>query len=67
MLTTTNLEVRPATGRIAAELLLEAGALPQGDGEGAQLAAHVEMLARREGDDAVARLKAHPLVGALRP
>lgn len=67
MLTTTDLSIRPLTGRIAAELLLEAGALPQGDSEGAQLAAHVEMLARREGDDAVARMKAHVLVAALRP
>ncbi len=66
MLTSTSPFERPQGGRAAAELLLEAGALPNGDAEGAQLAAHVEMLARREGDAAVERMKMHPLVGALR-
>ena len=58
---------RPADGRVAADLLLQAGALPLGDDDGAQLATHIEMLARRSGDDAVLRAGAHPLVGALRP
>ena len=67
MLTSTEVAKRSATGRIAADLLLEAGALPHGDTEGAQLAAYVDMLARREGEDAVARTRSHLLVGALRP
>ncbi len=67
MLTSVELTQRPLSGRTAAELLLEAGALPQGDLEGTQLATHVEMLARREGEEALARLKSHPLVSALRP
>ncbi len=66
-LTSTVPTDRPKDGRTAAEWLLEAGSLPLGDGEGAQLAAHVEMLARREGDDAMARVRAHPIVAALRP
>lgn len=67
LLTSTDPTQRPPGGKAAAELLLEAGSLPIGDSEGVQLAAHVEMLARREGDEAVERLKVHPLVGALRP
>jgi serine/threonine protein kinase len=58
---------RPTEGAVAAELLLEAGALPLGDREGAALFAHVESLAAREGEAAVARLRRHPLIGALRP
>ena len=66
MLTAADVADRPADGRIAAQLLLEAGALPADDGEGAQLAAQIERLARQSGDDAEARLRAHPLVPALR-
>jgi tRNA A-37 threonylcarbamoyl transferase component Bud32 len=66
LLTAEDPQLRPADGRVAADLLLQAGALPLGDDEGAQLATHIEMLARREGDDAIARAAAHPLVGALR-
>lgn len=58
---------RPANGRAAADLLLEAGALPLHDKEGAALFHHVESLATREGEAALARLRAHPLVDALRP
>jgi tRNA A-37 threonylcarbamoyl transferase component Bud32 len=57
---------RPADGRTAADLLLQAGALPLGDDDGAQLATHIDLLARRAGDAAVARAAAHPLVKALR-
>ncbi len=54
-------------GRAAADLLLEAGALPLHEKEGAALYHHVESLAAREGEAAVERMKAHPLVDALRP
>ncbi|MBM4280811.1 MAG: hypothetical protein FJ137_08640, partial [Deltaproteobacteria bacterium] len=67
LLTAPDPAQRPKDGRAAADLLLQAGALPLGDNEGAQLATHIEMLARRTGDDAVARAAAHPLLGALRP
>jgi len=66
MLTANDPAERPADGRVAAQLLLEAGALPQGDAEGSQLASQIDRLARQAGDDAVARLQAHPLVPALR-
>jgi tRNA A-37 threonylcarbamoyl transferase component Bud32 len=66
MLTALEPADRPADGRVAADLLLQAGALPIGDDDGAQLATHIDMLARRAGDDAVARATAHPLVGVLR-
>jgi tRNA A-37 threonylcarbamoyl transferase component Bud32 len=66
MLTAIDPDQRPADGRIAADLLLQAGALPAGDDDGNQLATHIDMLARRAGDDAVARAAAHPLVGVLR-
>jgi eukaryotic-like serine/threonine-protein kinase len=58
---------RPRDGRAAADLLLEAGALPLYDKEGAALYHHVESLAQREGEAAVARMRSHPLVGALLP
>lgn len=58
---------RPRDGRAAADLLLEAAALPLHDKEGEALFHHVESLAMREGEAAVARLQAHPLVNALRP
>ena len=58
---------RPKDGRVAADLLMEAGALPLHDKEGAALYHHVESLAAREGERAQARMKAHPLVNALRP
>lgn len=58
---------RPAHGRTAAELLLEAGALPLHDRDGAALYHHVQSLAAREGEEAVARLRRHMLVDALRP
>jgi hypothetical protein len=66
MLTANDPGERPADGRVAAQLLLEAGALPQGDAEGSQLASQIERLARQAGDEAVGRLQAHPLVPALR-
>jgi tRNA A-37 threonylcarbamoyl transferase component Bud32 len=65
-ITTEDPGARLADGRVAAQRLLEAGALPQGDAEGSQLAAHIDRLARQAGDDAIARWQAHPLVGALR-
>lgn len=58
---------RPADGRAAAQLLLEAGAMPLTDKEGIALFHHVESLAAREGDEALGRMRAHPLVRALRP
>lgn len=58
---------RPANGRIAADWLLEAGALPLHDKEGAALFHHVESLAKREGEAALQRLREHTLVDALRP
>lgn len=58
---------RPRDGRVAADLLLEAGALPLHDREGEALFHHVESLAAREGDAALARMRAHPLVNTLRP
>ncbi len=66
MLTADDVADRPADGRIAAQLLLEAGALPADDAEGALLAAQIERLARQAGGDAEARLQAHLLVPALR-
>ena len=66
MLTATDSHQRPTDGREAAQLLLEAGALPGDDSEGTQLASQIERLARQAGDDAVARLRAHPLVPALK-
>jgi serine/threonine protein kinase len=57
---------RPKDGRVAAQELLEAAALPQDAKEGTALFHHLEALARREGDAALARLQAHPLVAALR-
>ena len=57
---------RLADGRVAAQRLLEAGALPVDDAEGAQLAAHIERLARQHGDDAVGRWQSHPLAAPLR-
>jgi tRNA A-37 threonylcarbamoyl transferase component Bud32 len=57
---------RLADGRIAAQRLLEAGALPVDDAEGSQLATHIDRLARQAGDEAIARWQAHPLAGALR-
>jgi tRNA A-37 threonylcarbamoyl transferase component Bud32 len=67
MLTADDAGLRPRDGRVAAQLLLEAGALPADDSEGIQLAAQIERLARQAGDDAEQRLLAHPLVPALRP
>lgn len=60
-------EVRLKDGRVAAQRLLEAAALPALDKEGLPLVSHLEMLARREGEEAQARLAAHPLFKALRP
>ena len=60
-------DARPPDGRAAAERLLEAGALPPHDKEGAALYHHVESLAQREGEAALARLRANALVDALRP
>lgn len=57
---------RPANGRVAADWLLEAGALPLHDKEGAALFHHVESLAKREGDAALKRLQDNILVDALR-
>lgn len=57
---------RLAAGRVAAQRLLEAGALPADDVEGARLAAHIDRLARQSGDEAVARWRDHPLADALR-
>ena len=57
---------RPADGRVAAQGLLEAAALPLDDKEGQALFHHLQALAAREGDAAQARLAAHPLVAALR-
>ena len=57
---------RPASGHDAAQALLEAAALPQDDKEGTALLHHLEMLARREGDEALARLRGHLLTGALK-
>lgn len=67
LLTTSDPQRRPPGGRRAAELLLEAASLPQGDSEGTRLAGHIEMLARREGEAALERLRDHPLVPTLRP
>lgn len=58
---------RPKDGRVAADLLLEAGALPLHDKEGIALFHHVESLAKREGEAAQERLRQHALVDALRP
>ncbi len=58
---------RPQNGGEAAQALLEAAALPADDKEGTALFHHLEMLAHREGDLALTRLRAHPLVSALRP
>lgn len=58
---------RPKDGRAAADLLLEAGALPLQDKDGSALFHHVESLARREGDAAQERLRLHALVDTLRP
>jgi len=58
---------RPTDPRAVALQLLEAAALPASEKDGAQLRAHLEMLAQREGHNAEARLNAHPLVGALLP
>lgn len=66
LLSDPRIDHRPQDGRAAAELLLEAGALPLADKDGAQLLAHIEMLARREGEAALARLQEHPLIAALR-
>ena len=66
MLTADDMAQRPADGRIAAELLLEAGALPAGDADGAALAAQIERLARQAGGDAEHRLRDHLLVSALK-
>lgn len=66
-LTAVDPAARPSDGRTAADLLLQAGALPIADREGAALFHHVESLAQREGDAAVKRMRAHPLVAALRP
>jgi serine/threonine protein kinase len=66
-LTADDPKARPLSGGVAAQLLLEAGAFPAGDDEGAQLAAHIDRLARQAGDAAVARKAAHPLVLALQP
>jgi hypothetical protein len=63
----TDPDDRPENARIASDLLLEAGALPQHEKEGAALYHHVESLAAREGEAALERMKAHPLVDALRP
>jgi serine/threonine protein kinase len=57
---------RPADGRVAAQRLLEAAALPVKDQEGSDLAIHIGRLARQAGDKAVARWDAHPLMSALR-
>jgi len=65
-LTADDPQKRPASGLIAAQHLLEAGAFPATDEEGTQLYAHIERLAKRGGDDAMTRLKEHPLVPALR-
>jgi tRNA A-37 threonylcarbamoyl transferase component Bud32 len=56
---------RPSDGRVAAQRLLEAGAMPLTDGEGAALFHHVESLATREGGQALTRMRAHPLVAVL--
>jgi serine/threonine protein kinase len=66
-LTARDPDARPKDGRAAADRLLEAGALPLADKEGEALYHHVESLAAREGDAAVARMRANPLVDALRP
>jgi tetratricopeptide (TPR) repeat protein len=58
---------RPKDGRLAADLLLEAGALPLHDKEGLALFQRVESLAHSEGPAALERLRGHPLVDALRP
>lgn len=58
---------RPLDGRAAAELLLQAGALPQNDKEGASLFHHIVSLAQREGEAAQERLKRHALVDVLLP
>lgn len=58
---------RPASGRAAAQALLEAGAMPLTDKEGAALFHHIESLAAREGEAASARMAAHPLVETLQP
>ncbi|HEY1097712.1 MAG TPA: protein kinase, partial [Myxococcota bacterium] len=65
-LTADDAAARPADGRVAARLLLEAFALPVDDAEGARLAAQIERLARQAGDDAEARRRNHPLVSALK-
>jgi|GEM_PF-956250 len=65
-ITTEDPAARLADGRVAAQRLLEAGALPVDDAEGSQLATHIDRLARQAGDDAIARWQAHPLMGALR-
>ena len=65
-ITTEDPAVRLADGRVAAKRLLEAGALPADDDAGSQLATHIDRLARQAGDDAVARWRAHPVMGALR-
>jgi tRNA A-37 threonylcarbamoyl transferase component Bud32 len=57
---------RPKNGRVAAQLLLEAAALPVKDQEGVELAAHIGRLARHAGDEALRRWEAHPLMPALR-
>jgi tRNA A-37 threonylcarbamoyl transferase component Bud32 len=57
---------RPKDGRVAAQQLLEAAALPVKDQEGADLAAHIGRLARQAGDEAVHRWETHPLLLALR-
>lgn len=57
---------RPKDGRVAAQQLLEAGAMPLTDKEGEALFHHVESLATREGDAALARMRASALVSALK-
>jgi hypothetical protein len=56
---------RPKNGRDAAQLLLEAGAMPVTDKEGEALFHHIESLAAREGEGARERMAAHALVSSL--
>ncbi len=60
-------EARPKDGRVAAQQLLEAAAMPMTDAEGDALFHHLESLANREGPQAAARMQEHPMVQALRP
>lgn len=64
--TADNPDDRPGDGVVAAQLLLEAGALPVADVDGQALATRIDSLARQAGEEALARLEQHPLIPALR-